>query len=142
MDNVGVSPLKKDGQTYSDSKTQACILNDQFSSVFTTEPVNPLHRLRPSPCPAIPDINTTEEKNAANYKPVSLIINRMQHSGESDCTAARRTYQDELSGLSTTIWLRYWENVFIIIYSAGEETSHTYSYVQSHIKDTRWRIKT
>ena len=38
-------------------------------------------------------------------------------------------------------------NVYIIyiIYSAsvaGEETLHTYSYVQSHIKDIRWRIKT
>ena len=34
---------------------------------------------------------------------------------------------------------------YLFIYSAsvaGEETLHTYSYVQSHIKDTRWRIKT
>ena len=32
----------------------------------------------------------------------------------------------------------------LLIYSAsvaGEETLHTYSYVQSHIKDIRWRIK-
>ena len=36
-------------------------------------------------------------------------------------------------------------SVLFIIYSAsvaGEETLHTYSYVQSHIKDTRWRMKT
>ena len=47
-DKVGVSPLKKDGQTYSDSKTHTNILNDQFSSVFTTEPDNPLPRLGPA----------------------------------------------------------------------------------------------
>ena len=52
-DMVGVSPLKKDAQTYSDSKTQADILNYQFSSVFTTEPDNPLPKLGPSPYPTI-----------------------------------------------------------------------------------------
>ena len=58
-DKVGVYPLKKDGQTYSDSKPQADILNDQFSSVFTTEPDNSLPRLGLSPYPTIPDINIT-----------------------------------------------------------------------------------
>ncbi len=34
-DNIGVSPLKNtDGLTYSDNKTKANILNNQFSSVF------------------------------------------------------------------------------------------------------------
>ena len=44
--------------------------------------------------------------------------------------------------LNTNLYNRF---IFIIIYSAsvaGEETLHTYSYVQSHIKDIRWRIKT
>ena len=38
-----------------------------------------------------------------------------------------------------------WLLLLILIYLAsvaGEETLHTYSYVQSHIKDTWWRIKT
>ena len=57
LSNVNArTKLKKDGQIYSDSETQADILNGQFSSVFTTEPDNPLPRLGPSPYPTIPDI--------------------------------------------------------------------------------------
>ena len=48
--------MKKDGQIYSDSKTQADILNGQFSPV---EPDNRLPRLGPSPYPTIPDITIT-----------------------------------------------------------------------------------
>ena len=36
-DSSGVSPLKREGVTYSDTSAKAEILNDQFSSVFTKE---------------------------------------------------------------------------------------------------------
>ena len=49
-------------------------------------------------------------------------------------------------GLNSLIRLPFYQKIlYLFIYSAsvaGEETLHTYSYVQSHIKDTRWRIKT
>ena len=45
----------------------------------------------------------SEQRNAANYRPVRVLdMNRLQDSGESDCTAARRTYHDEPPGLCTT----------------------------------------
>ena len=43
---VGVPPLKKKGQLYSDSKTKASILQDQFTSVFTTDDTDPNHDLK------------------------------------------------------------------------------------------------
>ena len=45
QDIVGVSPLKKKGQLYSDSKTNASIFQDQFTSVFTTDDTKPKNRL-------------------------------------------------------------------------------------------------
>ena len=46
QDTVGVSPLKKKGQLYSDSKTKASILQYQFTSVFTTDDTDPNHDLK------------------------------------------------------------------------------------------------
>ncbi|KAK3101818.1 hypothetical protein FSP39_006589, partial [Pinctada imbricata] len=56
-DACGVAPLKKEGIAYSDAKVKADILNQQFTSVFTTEnPNEPLPNLGPSPHHAVPDI--------------------------------------------------------------------------------------
>ena len=41
-DTSGVPPLKKDGITFTDSNARANILNDQFTSVFTSKPNAPL----------------------------------------------------------------------------------------------------
>ena len=46
QDTVGVSPLKKKGQLYSDSNTKASILQDQVTSVFTTDDTDPNHDLK------------------------------------------------------------------------------------------------
>ena len=46
QDTAGVSPLKKKGQLYSDSKTKASILQDQFTSVFTIDDTDPNHDLK------------------------------------------------------------------------------------------------
>ena len=35
QDTIGVAPLKSKGNLFSDSKSKATILNDQFKSVFT-----------------------------------------------------------------------------------------------------------
>jgi hypothetical protein len=47
---------------YSDARMKANILNNQFTSVFTSEdPLQPLPDLGPSPHPAVSDINITQE---------------------------------------------------------------------------------
>ena len=58
-DSHGVSPLKKDGLTFSDSKTKANILNEQFCSVFTQENLSTLPDLGESPHPDMPEITVT-----------------------------------------------------------------------------------
>lgn len=56
-DACGVSPLKRSGIAYSDAKTKADILNDQFTSVFTSEdPESPLPNLGESPFTTVTDI--------------------------------------------------------------------------------------
>ena len=40
-DTAGVAPLRKDGITFTDSNVRANILNDQFASIFTSEPNAP-----------------------------------------------------------------------------------------------------
>ena len=61
MDSCGVAPLKRDGIAYSDAKVKAEILNDQFTSVFTTEdPSKPLPDLGPSPHPTVADITVQQ----------------------------------------------------------------------------------
>ena len=65
MDSCGVAPLKRDGIAYSDAKVKAEILNNQFTSVFTTEdPSKPLPDLGPSPHPTVADI--TVQQNGVN----------------------------------------------------------------------------
>ncbi|XP_074650145.1 uncharacterized protein LOC141905229 [Tubulanus polymorphus] len=65
QDCVGVAPIKKDGKLYSDPKTKARILLEQFQSVFTRNDGSPL----PAPTsskrhPAISEI-TVEKKGVA-----------------------------------------------------------------------------
>ena len=61
-DSCGVAPLKRDGIAYSDARMKANILNNQFTSVFTSEdPLQPLPDLGPSPHPAVSDIAITQE---------------------------------------------------------------------------------
>ena len=60
--SCGVAPLKRDGIAYSDARMKANILNNQFTSVFTSEdPLPPLPDLGPSPHPAASDITITQE---------------------------------------------------------------------------------
>ena len=61
-DSCGVAPLKRDGIAYSDARMKASILNNQFTSVFTSEdPLQPLPDMGPSPHPAVSDITITQE---------------------------------------------------------------------------------
>ena len=55
-DNTGVAPLKRNGIAYSNSKTKAQILNQQFTSVFTSEDTDHLPNLGPSPYPDLSNI--------------------------------------------------------------------------------------
>jgi hypothetical protein len=55
-DSSGVSPLKRDGLSHSDSKVKAEILNDQFSSVFTHEDISTTPNKGQSPYPEMPPI--------------------------------------------------------------------------------------
>ena len=47
--NTGVASLKRNDISYSNSKTKAQILNQQFTSVFTSEDTDHLPNLGPSP---------------------------------------------------------------------------------------------
>jgi hypothetical protein len=60
-DSCGIAPLKRDGIAYSDARMKANILNNQFTSVFTSEdPLQPLPDLGPSPHPAVSNITITQ----------------------------------------------------------------------------------
>ncbi|KAI8512059.1 hypothetical protein Bbelb_111590 [Branchiostoma belcheri] len=57
-ERAGVSHLKNEGRLISDGKAKANILNQQFQSVFTNEPLEaPLPNMGPSPHPLMPEIN-------------------------------------------------------------------------------------
>ena len=61
-DSCGVAPLKRNGIAYCDGRMKANILNNQFTSVFTSEdPLQLLPDLGPSPHPAVSDITITQE---------------------------------------------------------------------------------
>ena len=71
-DSTGVSPLRSQGETFSDAPRKSKILNDQFSSVFTKETPGPLPDKWPSPHPSMPDITISTpgiQKLLANLKP-------------------------------------------------------------------------
>ena len=71
-DSMGVAPLKKNGLTYSDSRTKADLLNDQFCSAFTREDLAVLLSLDASPHPDMPDIQVSTkgvQKLLANLNP-------------------------------------------------------------------------
>jgi hypothetical protein len=54
--------LKRDGIAYSDARMKANILNNQFTSVFTSDdPLQPLPDLGPIPHPAVSGITITQE---------------------------------------------------------------------------------
>ena len=55
-DNTGVAPLKKNGIIYSDSKTKAEVLNQQFASVFTDDGDRKLPDKGNSTYPSLPNI--------------------------------------------------------------------------------------
>ena len=58
-ENVGVAPLKKDGKLHTTTKEKANILNNQFQSVFTSEPPGSIPDKGPSPHPDIQSLNIT-----------------------------------------------------------------------------------
>ena len=53
QDNVGVSPLLDNGVLHTDGRSKACILNKQFTSVFTREDVSNIPKMQG---PQYPDI--------------------------------------------------------------------------------------
>ena len=55
-DHTGVAPLNDEGNTYTDAKHKAQILNKQFESVFTNEDVLSIPRLGHSAYPTIHDV--------------------------------------------------------------------------------------
>ncbi len=54
-----MSPLKRDGITHSNPKSQSAILNDQFVSVFTKEDMSSIPSKGTSPYPDLPHITIT-----------------------------------------------------------------------------------
>jgi hypothetical protein len=61
-DSCGVVPLQRDGIAYGNARMKANNLNNQFTSVFTSEdPLQPLPDMGPSPHPAVSDITITQE---------------------------------------------------------------------------------
>ncbi len=58
-DSSGVSPLKENGKLFTDPTRKADILNRQFKSAFTQEPVGDLPTLRGESYPSMPNINIT-----------------------------------------------------------------------------------
>ena len=61
-DSCDVAPLKRDGIAYSDVRMKANILNNQFTSVFTSDdPLQPLPDLGPIPHPAVSGITIAQE---------------------------------------------------------------------------------
>ena len=71
-ENTGVAPLLKDGLLQCDSLAKANVLNDQFTSVFTSEDSSHLPVLGESPHPSVPAFVIDSEgvrKLLANLKP-------------------------------------------------------------------------
>ena len=61
QDNVGISPLKRDGVLFNDKIDTANILNDQFTSVFTQEDGNAIPTLKGDKFPSIDELTITYE---------------------------------------------------------------------------------
>ena len=61
QDNVGISPLKRDGVLFNDKIDKAKILNDQFTSVFTQEDRNAIPTLKGDKFPSIDELTITSE---------------------------------------------------------------------------------
>ncbi len=59
-DNTGVSPIRHEGKLYSDSKSKAQLLSDQFKSVFTQENKSSIPNPPGDPYPAMEDIHIDE----------------------------------------------------------------------------------
>ena len=59
-DSMGIAPLKRNGLTFSDSKTKADILNDQFCNAFTREDLSNIPNLENSPHPDMEEITVEE----------------------------------------------------------------------------------
>ena len=59
QDGNGVSPMKENGQLYSDSRRKAEILNNQFCSVFTSEDTKNLLKLPGPPNTEMPKLEIT-----------------------------------------------------------------------------------
>ena len=58
-DQTGITALQSDDNLVTDSLDKAELLNHQFKSVFTNEPISDLPDKGPSPYPNMPDINIT-----------------------------------------------------------------------------------
>ena len=63
-DNIGVSPIKSKGKLYSDSKSKAELLNNQFESVFTNETID--------------DIPTLQGEKQPSAKPIQIEVNGVE----------------------------------------------------------------
>ena len=56
-DSVGVTPLRSQGDTFSEASDKAKIINKQFSSVITQEPPGSMPDKGPSSFPSMPQID-------------------------------------------------------------------------------------
>ena len=84
QENFGVADLEKDGKIVSEDPQKANILNDQFQSVFTAEPVGNVTSLGESPYTQIEHLTVTKagvEKLLEGSKSTSHKVQTAFHLG-------------------------------------------------------------
>ena len=82
QDNIGVSPLKKDGHLHSDRSSKCDILASQFKSVFTKDQDDPYKDTTPFG-PSYPDIDPLEIRESG-VKKLLMGINPNKASGPDE----------------------------------------------------------
>ena len=105
QDNIGVTPLKKNGSLVCDSKEKAEILLDQFQSVFTRDGGSAPPYLDPSQHPVMSDINI----NSAGVCKLFITINRHKACGPHQIpNVILKNYADTLAQHSVTSSNSHW----------------------------------
>ena len=100
-ESTGVAPLRKGGILHSDTATKTNILNDQLTSVFSSEQGGDIPTKRNSSYSSVPDIIVHQ---AGVYK---LLHNINQHKATSPDTIPGKLLKElalEISPILTTIY--------------------------------------
>jgi hypothetical protein len=100
-ESTGVAPLRREGILHSDTATKANILNDQFTSVFSSEQGGDIPTKGNSPYSSVPDITVHQ---AGVYK---LLYNINQHKATGPDTIPGKLLKElasEISPILTTIY--------------------------------------